>query len=238
MPRVLDSATFGFGSPELFSGFSLDLEEGSTTALMGPSGCGKTTLLHLIAGLYAPSSGTAARGAEGVLSAYIFQEPRLFPSRTLLQNVAIPIEKTFGRPGALERAGRFLSLVGLGGREGAYPDELSGGQRQRAALARAFAYPAPLILMDEPFQSLDLPLRIQLMDLISELLATEPRTALFVTHDPREAIYAADRVIALRGKPVEVALDERIGLARKDREYASSAGAVLEARLFAALAAG
>jgi len=236
VPRVLDSATFGFGSEPLFRGFSLDLEDGSMTALMGPSGCGKTTLLHLIAGLYAPTAGTAARGADGMLSAYIFQEPRLFPARTLLENVAIPVEKTFGRTGARERAGRFLSLVGLGGREGAYPDELSGGQRQRAALARAFAYPAPLILMDEPFQSLDLPLRIQLMDLIRELLAGEPRTALFVTHDPREAIYAADRVLALRGKPVEVVLDERIGLSRKDREYASSAGAVLEARLFAALA--
>ena len=117
------------------------------------------------------------------------------------------------------------------------PDELSGGQRQRAALARAFAYPAPLVLMDEPFQSLDLPLRLQLMDLLRELLLAEPRAVLMVTHDPREAIYLADRVAVLGRKPARVVLDEAIALPPEERAYSSTASAALEARLFTALTA-
>lgn len=234
MQPLLDSVAFSFPlCAPLFDGFSLDLPEGRTTAILGPSGCGKTTLLHLLARLYAPISGSV----HAPRSSYLFQEPRLFPSRTILQNVAIPIENEFGKPAAKRRAEEFLAAVGLEGRERAYPDELSGGQRQRAALARAFAYPAPLMLMDEPFQSLDLPLRIQLMDLFFDLREREPRTAVVVTHDPREAIYMADRVIVLGNRPAAVVLDEALKLTATDRSYASSAAADLEARLFAALSA-
>jgi len=150
--------------------------------------------------------------------------------------VEIPIARRYGKKEARERALRFLRLVGLEDKARAYPDTLSGGQRQRAAMARAFAFPSPVILMDEPFQALDLPLRLQLMDLFSDILKVEPRAAIVVTHDPREAIYLADRVTVLSGKPARATLDEALSLSRADRAYSSSAAAELEARLFAALA--
>ncbi|GAB1481314.1 hypothetical protein MASR2M78_01290 [Treponema sp.] len=140
-----------------------------------------------------------------------------------------------GKKQARERALHFLDAVGLSSKAASLPSELSGGQRQRVSVARAFAYPAPLVLMDEPFQSLDLPLRLQLMDLTLDLIASEKRLALAVTHDPREAIYLAKRALVIAGKPVCIVLDEAIELDRADRAYASSASAELEARLFASL---
>ncbi len=233
MQLEFDRVSFGYGGELLFDDFSCAFDHSGILALLGPSGCGKTTLLHLIARLREPFSG-AVVGAPEV--GYLFQEPRLLPWRTLAQNVEIPVLTAYGKGEARDRALRFLGLVGLSDKRNAYPDQLSGGQRQRAAMARAFAYPAPLILLDEPFQALDLPLRLQLMDLFKELLRVEERAAVMVTHDPREAIYLADRVVALSGKPVRVALDRRIDLPDDDRAYSSSAAAELEAQLFAALA--
>ena len=232
MALALESVDFSYGPESLFSGFSLSIELTGVHAVLGPSGCGKTTLLHLIAGLREPRSGSiTGRPSVG----YLFQEPRLLPWRTVAQNVEIPLASLFSKAEAKERAERFLEQVGLSGKGRAYPDQLSGGQRQRAAMARAFAYPSPLILLDEPFQSLDLPLRLQLMDLFKNLLSLEPRAGIMVTHDPREAIYLADRVAVIAGKPVRVVLDERVVLSAEERAYSSSAAADLEARLFAAL---
>ncbi|MFA6505184.1 MAG: ABC transporter ATP-binding protein [Treponemataceae bacterium] len=232
MDLSLENIDFSYGEESLFSNFSFTVTLSGVHAVLGPSGCGKTTLLHLIAGLRQPSAGEIKnRPSVG----YLFQEPRLLPWRTVTQNVEIPISQVFGENEARKRALRFLDLVGLSGKENAYPEKLSGGQRQRAAMARAFAYPAPLILLDEPFQSLDLPLRLQLMDLFKKLLIVEPRAAVIVTHDPREAIYLADRVAVLSGKPAQVVLDERITLSLTERAYSSSAAAELEATLFAAL---
>ncbi len=242
MTLVVDDLSFAYGRDALFSRFSFRAESGRPTVLLGPSGCGKSTLLALIAGLLLPSAGSVrlADGAEESEKtpkrvSFVFQEPRLFPWRTALENVAIPIESIYGKKSARDRAKVFLEAVGLGGRESALPDELSGGQRQRASVARAFAYPAPLVLMDEPFQSLDLPLRIQLMDLTLDLLDREKRIAVAATHDPREALYLAGRAVVIAGRPVRAVLDERIELSQADRAYSSVAAAPLEARIFASL---
>jgi NitT/TauT family transport system ATP-binding protein len=232
MVLALEDVDFSYGADRLFSGFSFSFDLAGIHAVLGPSGCGKTTLLHLLAGLRLPTAGRIS-GAPSV--GYLFQEPRLLPWRTVAQNVEIPLASFFNKKEAGERADRFLDLVGLSGKERSYPDELSGGQRQRASMARAFAYPSPLILLDEPFQSLDLPLRLQLMDLFRKLIAMEPRAGIMVTHDPREAIYLADRVSVIAGKPVRVVFDEPIDLSAEERAYSSSASAGLEARLFAAL---
>lgn len=228
---------FSHGAEALFEDFSFALD-GRPTALLGPSGCGKTTLLRLLAGLLAPAGGrlgSPSEAPEGGRVSFVFQEPRLLPWRTALENVALPLTSLLGRRAAAERAADYLAMVGLDAKSTAFPDELSGGQRQRVSIARAFAYPSELILMDEPFQSLDLPLRIQLMDLTLALLRKDSRDLLAVTHDPREAIYLADRVVVLSPAPVRIVLDEAVDLSRTDRSYASKAPAELEARLFTAL---
>lgn len=232
MAIACNALDFAFGDTIVFSDFSFSFQEDRVTCVLGPSGCGKSTLLNLFAGLIQP--GNAGR-ILAPRSSYVFQEPRLFPWRTLAKNVAIPLEAAFGVHEADRIARRFLAMVGLAATADAYPDRVSGGQRQRVALARAFAYSAPLVLMDEPFQALDLPLRIQLMDLLLDLLKAEPRTVLMVTHDPREAIYLADRIVVLGDSPARIVFDQDLHLSRQERAYSSIESASVEARVFAAL---
>ncbi|MDR0690400.1 MAG: ABC transporter ATP-binding protein [Spirochaetaceae bacterium] len=240
----LKNITFTFTAPPLFENFSLDLDEGNPIVILGPSGCGKTTLLRLIAGLIKPRSGEICRGEkpggngrEEAVS-FIFQEPRLLPWYRVLKNVMIPIEGSLGKKEAEARARYFLEMVSLGDKSGAYPDELSGGERQRVSMARAFAYPGPLILLDEPFQSLDIPLRLELMDLLLDLLQKEKRRALAVTHDPREAVCLGERILVLTQPPGGIILDKKIFLSPEERAYGSPAHGELERILLKALTPG
>jgi NitT/TauT family transport system ATP-binding protein len=237
---ILRDLSFGFDKNPLFDHLNLALEEPGPVSVLGPSGCGKTTLLRLMAGFLSPQGGTllldggASASAGGIAPvSFVFQESRLLPWLTVFRNILLPMERVLGRERAESRARHFLRLVSLEDKAEAYPGELSGGQKQRVSLARGFAYPAKLILMDEPFQSLDIPLRIELMEMTRSLLEAEPRLAVIVTHDPREAIYLARRAIVLgRGG---VVFDEEIALSREERRYASSASSGLEARLLRAL---
>jgi NitT/TauT family transport system ATP-binding protein len=241
--------TFGFGDTLLFENFSLDVGKESPAVILGPSGCGKTTLLRLLAGLLKPGSDARNkpdRGGEGGLSplsgieaapsaSFVFQEPRLLPWMRVLGNVILPIKRRLGKAGAEERGRRFLDLVSLGNKADAFPAELSGGERQRVSLARAFAFPAQAVFMDEPFQSLDIPLRLELMDTINALLETENRLLIAVTHDPREAVYLGKRILVL-GRPSDgIVFDEAVNLTQPERAYGSEAHSRLEARLLAAL---
>ncbi|MDR1257176.1 MAG: ABC transporter ATP-binding protein [Spirochaetaceae bacterium] len=200
--------SFGFDFRPIFRDFSLELGGVNPVFILGPSGCGKTTLLRLIAGLLSPSAGSVKIEASIVgapntgtttvgAASFVFQEPRLLPRLNVLENVALPLVRLLGRSEAESRARFFLHESSMRDCLTAYPGELSGGQRQRVSIARAWAYPAPLILMDEPFQSLDIPLRIQLMDAVRQLLRAESRFVIAVTHDPREAIYLGRRIIVL-----------------------------------------
>jgi NitT/TauT family transport system ATP-binding protein len=204
--------------------------------LLGASGCGKTTLLRLVAGLLKPQGADpdSVIARSGDVS-FVFQESRLLPWYTVLENVSLPVEGPLGRAAARSRALRFLRQVSLEDKAGAYPSELSGGQAQRASFARAFAYPAPIILMDEPFQALDIPLRIRLMETARSLLEQEQRLALVVTHDPREAIFLARRILVLGSGGRGVVYETEANLSPRDRSYGSPALARLEARLLEAL---
>ncbi len=211
-----------FGDARAVAGVDLDLSEGEIVAVLGPSGCGKTTLLRLIAGFEAPDAGTIAVGGELVAGAgrsvpperrrigMVFQDYALFPHLRVEANVGFGLA---GRSAADRRAltRDTLALVGLERKAGRYPHELSGGERQRVALARALAPQPEIVLLDEPFSSLDATLRAELRRDVEAILREAAATALLVTHDQEEALSLADRVAVMRdgriqqeGTPEEV----------------------------------
>jgi NitT/TauT family transport system ATP-binding protein len=233
---------FEYGSNAVFRGLNLELGNENPVVILGPSGCGKTTLLFLIAGILKPSAGELNAGTRAAL---VFQEPRLLPWLSVLENAALPIERLLGKKAARERALHFLELVELADKAQSLPVELSGGQQQRASLARAFAFPSPVVLLDEPFQSLDIPLRIQMMDLVKDLLARDDtrtgdsgqaaRLVVAVTHDPREAVYLGRRIMVLGNPPEGIVFDETLELSEEERAYGSIAQGTMERRLLGAL---
>jgi NitT/TauT family transport system ATP-binding protein len=236
MTVSIKNLSFGFAGTLLFKNFSLELDDRGPTALLGPSGCGKTTLLRLIAGLLSPAGAEPDRVIErGGDVSFVFQENRLLPWHTVLENVSLPLTHIMGKTEARDRALDFLRRVSLEDKAGAYPAELSGGQAQRASFARAFACPAPIILMDEPFQALDIPLRIHLMETARSLLEQEKRLAVVVTHDPREAIFLGRRILTLGNRGQGIVYETEVDLSREDRSYGSPAQARLEARLLESL---
>jgi NitT/TauT family transport system ATP-binding protein len=183
-----------YGERVIYRDFSISFSEGETTVILGPSGCGKTTLLNYL-----------ASGAITPTVSYIFQEPRLLPWCTIEKNIVLALSGPITDKEA--RAREYLGKVGLEKRANEFPANLSGGERQRASIARAFANQAPVLLMDEPFQSQDPGLKKQLIALVRELQRTERRTIIAVSHDVREAVSLADRTIVLGGRPVSVILD-------------------------------
>jgi iron(III) transport system ATP-binding protein len=191
----------------VLDGVSLSLMPGEIGVLLGPSGCGKTTLLRVVAGLERPSAGRVAMAGRVVCDpqhrvqvpaekrrvGMVFQDFALFPHLTVARNVAFGL-RHLGRAERHERVARMLALVGLDGLASRWPHQLSGGQQQRVALARALA-PAPdLILLDEPFSSLDTSLRERLVHELRDILKATGTTALFVTHDQAEAFALGDKV--------------------------------------------
>jgi NitT/TauT family transport system ATP-binding protein len=203
------SMVFGRGetSVHALDRISLEVRDGEFLAIVGPSGCGKSTLLKLVTGLRPPSAGrlsvygrevTRPRGDVGI----VFQSPVLLPWRTILENVALPVDVLGLDPvRGRERAGELLALVGLSGFEKAYPNELSGGMQQRAAIARALVYDAPLLLMDEPFGALDAMTREQMNLELQRIWSVNRKTVVFITHSIPEAVFLADRVVVMSPRP-------------------------------------
>ena len=195
---------------EALRGVSVDVLPGRFVSFVGPSGCGKSTLLKLIGGLIEPTAGHITVGGAGVAGprrdiGVMFQTPVLFPWRTVLQNVLLPIE-VFGleRRVATDKARDILKLVGLEGREGAYPRELSGGMQQRAALSRVLVIDPPIILMDEPFGALDEFTRERMNLELLRIWQERGQTIVFVTHSISEAVFLSDRVVVMGTAPGRV----------------------------------
>ncbi len=190
----------------LFHGLDLVLAAGRTTCLLGPSGVGKSSLLRVIAGLAETASGRV-NDAKGMplagRIAYMAQQDLLFPWLSALDNVmAGPRLRGERGAGLTERARELLERVGLAGHEDDRPAKLSGGMRQRVALARTLMERRPVVLMDEPFASLDAITRYELQELAAELLAR--RTVLLVTHDPLEALRLGHRIHVMAGRPASI----------------------------------
>lgn len=194
---------------------NLEMEPDSFTVIVGPSGCGKSTLLNMIAGLETTDSGTIRITPEKSTLAYLFQQPRLLPWLSALDNISL-ILRTRGTPRAAadEQARGVLALVGLKGFEGHYPGYLSGGMQQRVALARALVVNPSLMLMDEPFSALDALTAEHLRRELLSIYDSQPRTVVFVTHNIAEACELADRVIVMATKPGRVVADIAIPLQR------------------------
>jgi ABC-type nitrate/sulfonate/bicarbonate transport system ATPase subunit len=183
--------------------------------ITGPSGCGKTTLLNIVAGLDRDFAGTFSfePAVRPPRIGYVFQNPRLLPWRTVRQNIALVLARD-GDQGALDD---LLGEIGLADAAEVYPTRLSGGMARRAALARAFAVEPDLLLMDEPFLSLDVAAADRLRALLLRLVASRPATVLFVTHDLTEAVELADRILVLSGAPGRVVAEMPIALPREQR---------------------
>ena len=164
--------------------------------MVGPSGSGKTTILKLITGILQPDSGHVAVDTRRV--GYVFQEARLLPWRTALDNVAVVLRAQGRETGeARQVAAGWLARVGLGGFEGYHPAELSGGMAQRVAIARAFAAEPQVLLLDEPFSSMDVERKVSLLSLLDEIIRRQKTTVVYVTHELPEALQLADRIVAL-----------------------------------------
>ncbi|WP_428029586.1 ABC transporter ATP-binding protein [Ancylobacter sp.] len=217
-------AQAGGPAREIFRAFRLDVGAGEFVALLGESGIGKTTLLNIVAGLDRDYRGHVRFDATSPRVAYAFQNPRLLPWRSVLDNVALPLP---AGEGGRRRARDMLGEVGLAELAEAYPERLSLGQQRRVALARAFAIDPDVLLMDEPFVSLDETGAARLRDLLRRLLARRPATVLFVTHDRREAVELASRIVVLEGAPVRIARDMPLALTPAER---ASAGHIDEVR--------
>lgn len=221
---------------------SLSVAEGEVLAVIGASGCGKSTLLRLVAGLEAPSEGRI--GLDGVpltgpspRVGVVFQEPRLMPWLSVLDNVAFGLPRSLPRAERARRSRAELARVGLTRFAGALPKTLSGGMAQRAALARALVTRPSVLLLDEPFSALDAMTRQSLQEELIGLWERDRPTLVLVTHDLDEALFLADRVVVLGGQPGRIGLDLPVPLPRpRPRD-----GAVLtrlRERLFAELPHG
>ncbi|NOQ54992.1 MAG: ATP-binding cassette domain-containing protein [Thermoplasmata archaeon] len=190
--------------------FNLDIEEGEFVVVVGPSGCGKTTLLRCIAGLVEPTRGDVQiRGrpleGPGAERGYVFQSFALFPWRTVRRNIEFGLELR-GMPKEERRSlsDEYIDLVGLQGFEDSHPRELSGGMQQRVGLARALVNDPEVLLMDEPFGSLDAQTRNIMQTEVLKIWNRTHKTIIFVTHSVDESIYLADRVVVLTARPASI----------------------------------
>jgi NitT/TauT family transport system ATP-binding protein len=202
-------------------GIDFEVPDGQFVSVVGPSGCGKSTLLSLVAGLQRPSSGAVLCDGEPITApmprkvGMIFQEANLLPWLSAIDNVAFPLKlRRVPKPERLEAAGRMLQLTGLAGFADRLPHQLSGGMKQRVSIARGLVQNPAVLLMDEPFASLDEQTRMVLGDELLRIWSETRKTVLFVTHSLNEAVYLADRVIVLSARPGRIVDDVAVDLLR------------------------
>ena len=220
MKLVVDEVVKAFPSLPVLDGVAFDVAPGEFVSVIGPSGCGKSTLFDIIAGLERPDAGRVlvdGVDATGVVEhvAYMPQRDLLFPWRTVLDNTTLGLEVAgLRRREARERARPLFTPFGLAGFEDARPSELSGGMRQRAALLRTVVQGRAVLLLDEPFGSLDSLTRTDMQAWLSQVRDRFDWTVLLVTHDIREAVYLSDRVVVLAPRPTVVRSTVSVDLPR------------------------
>lgn len=207
---------------EVLEDITFSMNRGDIIALVGPSGCGKTTLLNMIAGLLPVDGGELLINKNELIS-YIFQEPRLLPWMTVEENIKF-IQDNYIQSGTLikdEKTAdireRLLIKAGLLDFRDSYPAKLSGGMKQRVEIIRALAVKPDLILMDEPFKSLDISLKYQLQKVLMEEYSKEDFSMLYITHNPEDAVLLADKILILSKKPTKIYKEINIKVPREER---------------------
>jgi NitT/TauT family transport system ATP-binding protein len=203
LTKVFES---GKATTHALAGVSLEVADGEFLCIVGPSGCGKTTLLRIMAGLEVPSTGAVEMRRTATdarpLNSMVFQEHSLFPWLTILDNVAFGLEmRGIARRERIARARAFLDTVGLGRFRDHYPHQLSGGMKQRASLARAFVNDPQVLLMDEPFASLDAQNKVLLQEELLRIWERNRKTVVYITHSIDEALLLGDRVVVMTAVP-------------------------------------
>jgi ABC-type nitrate/sulfonate/bicarbonate transport system ATPase subunit len=210
-PLSAQAISRSFGDVEVLRDFSLDISAREFVAVVGPSGCGKTTLLNLLAGFDKPTKGRVVTNGRVRM---VYQQDGLFPWRTVAENIRMGLRHFQDEAARTRELKEMLALIGLEGFEDSYPHQLSGGMRQRVELARALAGDAEMLLLDEPFSSLDYLKRLRLRRELVRLLEERPRTVVLVTHDIEEAAQLADRVVVLSERPARIRCELQLGLER------------------------
>jgi NitT/TauT family transport system ATP-binding protein len=207
-----ENVTHGFAGLRVLDRLNLQVRQGEFVSVLGPSGCGKTVLLKMFAGLLWPSSGSVAVNARTALS---FQRSPMFPWLDLTENVLICMNQE-GLDAAAKREllGNYFRLARLEGFEDSFPAQVSGGMQQKVNVIRAFCSGADLILMDEPFVSLDFVQRLELQALTTDLWSRDGKTILFVTHDVDEAIFLSDRICVLSQRPARLISEFEVDIPR------------------------
>ncbi|MDX9946971.1 MAG: ABC transporter ATP-binding protein [Bacteroidales bacterium] len=223
-----------FDNLSLFSDFSIEFQEGTITCILGPSGCGKTTLLNIIGDTIKPDSGQLS-GFRGKTISYIFQDPRLLPWKTVEENIDFVLTREMPADQRHRITGQLIRLMELEDFAGFYPSKLSGGMRQRVSIARAFAYPSEIILMDEPLKGLDIKLKLNLIRIFSRMWQADKRTVIFVTHDVDEALLLGSDIIVLSRAPARIIHKKQIDIPFENRSLESDYFRELEKNLMIAL---
>ncbi|MGH9874237.1 MAG: ABC transporter ATP-binding protein [Pyrinomonadaceae bacterium] len=209
-PLRIEEGSVSFGSVEVFRRLSLEISRGEFVAVVGPSGCGKTTLLNLFSGFLKPTSGTVV--CNGRVRT-VYQQDSLFPWQTAAQNIAMGL-RGLSESECARQLKEMLRLIGLEQFAEHYPHQLSGGMRQRVELARALAGSTDILLLDEPFSSLDYLTRLRLRRELARMLKELPRTVVLVTHDIEEAAQLADRIVVLSDRPARICRELQVSLPR------------------------
>lgn len=192
-----------FGNNIIFDNFSIDFYENKVNCILGKSGCGKSTLLNIISGIIQNDTNDF-EGLENQGISYIFQEDRLIDWLTVEENIKLVVKKYYSQSEIDKLCDKYLELVGIREYKNYYPQRLSGGMRQRVNIARAFIYPSKLIIMDEPFKSLDIKNKQMIIEKFKEILKADNRTVLFVTHDMDEALVLGEKIFVLGNQPVKI----------------------------------